>query len=104
MFGWFILASTSASRWKRANRSPSAASDSGRVAGALFTTAVVALYVVAFSLSDRRADRYIFPAHAPFALVTALAVTALPIGSRKRTAIGIVTMAVHTLPQFFRKK
>ena len=41
----------------------SAAPDQATRAGVLFTAAVVALYVGLFSLSDRRADRYIFPVY-----------------------------------------
>ena len=55
------------SLWPRRVRSGSGSeapgSDAGARAGALFTAAVVALYVGLFSLSDRRADRYIFPAY-----------------------------------------
>jgi hypothetical protein len=41
----------------------SAPPDAGTRAGALFTAAVLALYVGLFSLSERRADRYIFPVY-----------------------------------------
>jgi hypothetical protein len=44
-------------------------------AGALFVVLTVALYVGVFSLSDRRADRYVFPAY--YAVGAAGAVTAL---------------------------
>lgn len=53
----------------------SAPSDAGTRAGALFTAAVVALYVGLFSLSDRRADRYIFPVY--YAVGTAGGIAAL---------------------------
>lgn len=47
----------------RSWRSASAPSPGPTRAGLLFSTAVVALYVGLFSLSDRRADRYVFPAY-----------------------------------------
>jgi hypothetical protein len=47
----------------RAARSSSARVDVAARAGAVFTLAVVGLYVVLFSFSDRRADRYIFPVY-----------------------------------------
>jgi 4-amino-4-deoxy-L-arabinose transferase-like glycosyltransferase len=37
--------------------------DRGALAGAVFAVAATALYVGLFSLSDRRADRYLFPAY-----------------------------------------
>jgi hypothetical protein len=53
--------------WRRRARSvwatATAEPATGTRAGALFTAAVVALYVGLFSLSERRADRYIFPAY-----------------------------------------
>jgi len=56
-------------------RSASAPSSGPTRAGLLFTAGVVALYVGLFSLSDRRADRYVFPAY--YAVGAAGAVTAL---------------------------
>lgn len=50
--------------------------------GALFVVLTVALYVGVFSLSDRRADRYIFPAY--YAVAAAGAVTALRASPRFR--------------------
>lgn len=54
----------------------------GMVAGALFTAALVALYLAPFSLSDRRADRYIFPVY--YAVGSAGAVAALRLWPRLR--------------------
>ena len=48
--------------WQRRVRAGSGTDASAR-AGALFTAGVVAFYVGLFSLSDRRADRYIFPVY-----------------------------------------
>jgi hypothetical protein len=47
----------------RAARGSSERADAAARAGALFTLAVVGLYVLLFSFSDRRADRYIFPVY-----------------------------------------
>jgi hypothetical protein len=47
----------------------------GARAGALFALGTAALYVALFSLSDRRADRYIFPAY--YAVAAGGAVAAL---------------------------
>lgn len=60
--------------------------DSGTRAGALFVVATVALYVGVFSLSDRRADRYIFPAY--YAVGAGGAVAALGASSRFRRIAG----------------
>ena len=49
-------------------------------AGALFVAGTVLLYVGAFSLFDRRADRYVFPAY--YAVGAAGAVWALSRASR----------------------
>ncbi len=53
-----------------------------RPAGALFVACTAALYVGLFSLSDRRADRYIFPVY--YAVGAAGAVAALRASSRLR--------------------
>ena len=50
--------------------------------GALFVAGTVALYVLLFSLSDRRADRYIFPVY--YAVGAAGAVAALRASTRLR--------------------
>ena len=50
-------------RWRSVSGSEVEPVDSGALAGALFAVAIVALYVGLFSLSDRRADRYIFPVY-----------------------------------------
>ena len=64
-FPWSVLLVVAF--WRRRVQSGSAAEaarpDAGAHAGALFTAAVVALYVGLFSLSERHADRYIFPAY-----------------------------------------
>jgi hypothetical protein len=64
-FPWSVLLVVTL--WRGRARSGSVAEtsrpDAGARAGALFTAAVVALYVGLFSLSDRRADRYVFPAY-----------------------------------------
>ncbi|HEX9185733.1 MAG TPA: glycosyltransferase family 39 protein [Vicinamibacteria bacterium] len=64
-FPWSVLLVVGA--WRASARGDPAhrwaAPDPGARAGVLFTAAVVALYVGLFSLSDRRADRYIFPVY-----------------------------------------
>jgi 4-amino-4-deoxy-L-arabinose transferase-like glycosyltransferase len=56
----------------------------GAVAGGLFAVATVVLYVGLFSLSARRADRYIFPAY--YAVGAAGSVAALRASARLRRA------------------
>jgi hypothetical protein len=71
--------------WRFASRrepSENAPLDAGTRAGALFTAAVVALYVGLFSLSERRADRYIFPAY--YAVGAAGGIAALRLGPALR--------------------
>ena len=67
-------------------RSPMAAdaerADPGALGGALFGLVTVVLYVGLFSLSDRRADRYIFPAY--YAVGAAGGVAALRASPRLR--------------------
>jgi hypothetical protein len=58
----------------------------GALAGGLFAVATVALYVGLFSLSDRRADRYIFPVY--YAVGAAGGVAALRASSRLRRLAG----------------
>jgi 4-amino-4-deoxy-L-arabinose transferase-like glycosyltransferase len=64
-FPWSVLLLVAV--WRASARGgsvpESAPRDTGTRAGALFTLAVVGLYVLLFSLSDRRADRYIFPVY-----------------------------------------
>ncbi len=64
-FPWSVLLGVA--WWRRRVRSQpdavTAGPDAGARAGALFTAALVGLYVGLFSLSDRRADRYIFAAY-----------------------------------------
>jgi len=50
-------------RWRLGPASEVGPADPGALAGGLFVAATVVLYVGLFSLSDRRADRYIFPAY-----------------------------------------
>lgn len=64
---WSLALVAAAWQARRARgRSPGsdpATVEPGVLAGALFAVATVVLYVGLFSLSDRRADRYIFPAY-----------------------------------------
>ena len=64
-FPWSVLLLAAA--WRRFARARSvvetSSPDADSRAGALFTAAALALYVGLFSLSGRRADRYIFPAY-----------------------------------------
>ena len=64
-FPWSALLLVALWRWatRKGSVAETAQADAGTRAGTLFTAAVVALYVGLFSLSDRRADRYIFPAY-----------------------------------------
>jgi 4-amino-4-deoxy-L-arabinose transferase-like glycosyltransferase len=50
-------------RWRSGSGSEVEPVDSGALAGVLFAVATAVLYVGLFSLSDRRADRYIFPVY-----------------------------------------
>ena len=54
----------------------------GRAVGAAFVLGPLLLYVLAFSLFDRRADRYVFPAY--YAVGAGGAVAALRLSSRFR--------------------
>ena len=79
----------------------------GARAGALFALLLTALYLGAFSLSDRRADRYIFPVY--YAVGAAGAVAALRTWPRLRAlaarldrawvpaAVWTLTVALHLL-------
>lgn len=85
------------------------ASNSRTIEGFLFTTMVVLVYVALFSVSDRRADRYIFPAY--YAVGACGAVIALRQWPRLRQAVEridrwhpyvavgvwVVTFALHLL-------
>jgi hypothetical protein len=64
-FPWSVFLVVAFWQWRPGSGSAAEAAppDAGARAGALFTAAVVAVYVALFSLSDRRADRYIFPAY-----------------------------------------
>jgi len=78
-FPWSVLLLVAHWRWgaRKGCIAQIAPVDAGTRAGALFSLAAVALYVGLFSLSDRRADRYIFPAY--YAVGAAGGVTALRI-------------------------
>ena len=59
MFGWFSDASTSASRWKRASRSASAASDGGRILIATWRFSFVSrrpIHLAHAAFADLRGD------------------------------------------------
>jgi hypothetical protein len=81
--GWYDLRARGAEA--TAPAAPSPVAGDAR-AGALFTAAVVALYVGLFGLSDRRADRYIFPVY--YAVGAAGAVAALRVWPRFRRLAG----------------
>lgn len=76
-FPWSLL--LLAALWRGSAAPPAAGRpgppDADTRAGVWFTAAVVALYLGLFSLSDRRADRYVFPAY--YAVGAAGAVAAL---------------------------
>jgi 4-amino-4-deoxy-L-arabinose transferase-like glycosyltransferase len=90
-------------RLAASGNAPSARGDA--LAGGLFAVATVVLYVGLFSLSDRRADRYIFPAY--YAVGAAGGVAALRASTRLRrlgvildrpwvpAAVWAVTFAAH---------
>ena len=69
-------------RWRAAPSASPSPVTAGTRAGAWFAAAVVLLYVGAFSLSDRRADRYIFPAY--YAVGAAGGIAALRLAPRLR--------------------
>jgi len=56
--------------------------DRGRAVGATFVVGTLLLYVLAFSLFDRRADRYVFPAY--YAVGAGGAIAALQLWPRLR--------------------
>jgi hypothetical protein len=90
-FPWSLALVAAAWRVRRTPWRPRKAADSGpaaggAAAGALFAVATVALYVGLFSLSDRRADRYIFPAY--YAVGAAGGVAALRLSPRLRRLAG----------------
>lgn len=78
---WHLRASGGSGSDPAANRL-----DPGTRAGALFVVLTVALYVGVFSLSDRRADRYVFPAY--YTVGAAGAVAALRASPRLRRLAG----------------
>jgi len=71
------------SRGRAAALSDAPAEDRGHANGAAFVAFTVLLYVVVFSLFDRRADRYVFPAY--YAVGAGGAVAALQIWPRFRS-------------------
>jgi 4-amino-4-deoxy-L-arabinose transferase-like glycosyltransferase len=85
--------------------SASSSSARGALAGGLFAVATVVLYLGLFSLSDRRADRYIFPVY--YAVGAAGGVAALRASTRLRrlafaldrpwvpAAVWVVAFAAH---------
>jgi len=83
-FPWSLAMVAAAWPWLAALRSPPARPGETAVntarAGALFVAGTVLLYVAVFSLFDRRADRYVFPAY--YAVGAAGAVAALLRSSR----------------------
>jgi len=66
-FPWSVALAVAAWRFRRLAWRPRLCSqagvDPGALAGGAFAVAATVLYVLLFSLSDRRADRYIFPAY-----------------------------------------
>jgi len=62
-FPWSVALLVALVRGPARRGSETAASVRAARAGLLFAASVAAVYVLAFSLSDRRADRYIFPAY-----------------------------------------
>ena len=73
-------------RWRSGPGSEVGPVDPGAFAGGLFAIATVVLYVGLFSLSDRRADRYIFPVY--YAVGAAGGVAALRLSPRLRRLAG----------------
>ena len=81
--------------------------DRGRAVGATFVVGTLLLYVLAFSLFDRRADRYVFPAY--YAVGAGGAIAALRLWPRFRrfasrldrpwvpAAVFLLTFAAHVL-------
>ena len=81
-FPWSVVALVALWKWRSAAASPPSAAaatasptSADARAGVWFAATVVLLYLGAFSLSDRRADRYIFPAY--YAVGAAGAIAAL---------------------------
>lgn len=85
-FPWSLALLAAAWRGRRLPARPAADGDSpsprGALAGGLFAAAALVLYVGLFSLSDRRADRYIFPAY--YAVGAAGGVAAVRASARLR--------------------
>ncbi len=81
-FPWSLAALVALWRWRAAPSASPSPVTAGTRAGAWFAAAVVLLYVGAFSLSDRRADRYIFPAY--YAVGAAGGIAALRLAPRLR--------------------
>jgi 4-amino-4-deoxy-L-arabinose transferase-like glycosyltransferase len=73
-------------RWRSRPTEDVGPSTRAALAGGLFAIATVALYVGLFSLSDRRADRYVFPAY--YAVGAAGGVAALRASTRLRRLAG----------------
>ncbi len=88
-FPWSIVALVALWKWRAASSTgaaaPAPAASADARAGVWFAAAVVLLYLGAFSLSDRRADRYIFPAY--YAIGAAGAVAALRLSAWLRRLV-----------------
>jgi hypothetical protein len=76
-FPWSVVLLAGA--WQRR---PATGDERGRVAGAAFVAGTLLVYVLGFSLFDRRADRYVFPAY--YAAAAGGAVAALLLWPRFR--------------------
>ena len=89
-FPWSLALLLAAWRARRLPARLAASGDSpsarGALAGGLFAVATVVLYVGLFSLSDRRADRYIFPVY--YGVGAAGGVAALRMSTRLRSLAG----------------
>jgi len=60
---WFAFPWTLALLFAAGRRRPASGGERGRAVGAAFVAGTLLVYVLAFSLFDRRADRYVFPAY-----------------------------------------
>jgi hypothetical protein len=90
-FPWSLVALAALWRWRATTSEassvatsapPSSVSQAETGGGLWFVAAVVVAYLGAFSLSDRRADRYIFPAY--YAIGTAGVIAALRLSTHLR--------------------
>jgi len=83
-FPWSLALLAAAWRWlgTKERSAPAEPDSAGALAGGIFAIATVVLYVGLFSLSDRRADRYVFPAY--YAVGAAGGIAALRASPRLR--------------------